>query len=104
MLGRINKISGEQKDVVLPSTQDTGCQYCMQCLVFLLAKMGRVFQEAAKPQSPFPSFPPAQQLEPGSLLVLSHDLIPSPAAGEDAQGASGLVSHGGPKLRIPHSL
>lgn len=66
--------------------------------------MARVFQEAAKPQSPFSSFPPAQQLEPGSLLVLSHDLILSPAVGGDAQGASGLVLHGGPKLRIPHSL
>lgn len=66
--------------------------------------MGRVFLEAAKPQSPFSFSPPAQQLEPGSLSVLSYDLIPSPTAGEDAQGASGLMSHGSPRLRIPHPL
>lgn len=47
-----------------------------------------------KPQSLFSFSPPAQQLESGSLSVLSHDLIPSLAAEEDAQGFSGLISHG----------
>lgn len=66
--------------------------------------MGRVFQEAAKPQSPFSFSPPAQQLEPGSLSVLTHQLIPSPAAGEDVQGASGAHFTSRSKAQDPTSI
>lgn len=65
--------------------------------------MGRVFQEAAKPQSLFPFLlQPSWNRAPSQSYPIS--LFPAQLQERMHSEPLGLISHVGPKLRISHSL
>lgn len=67
---------------------------------------GRIPRMLPSPNALFPlSSPAAAGTGQGARARLppapSHEYIPSPAVGGDAQGVSGLISHAGPKIGTP---